>query len=308
MLGVLGFGSGRPGISGYPRRPTYHVVYLVSMNDTNVQVYRFEPADAQVRLVLRDGEPWFVASDLAAVLGLGRQQDATRYLDDDERQLIDTDTVPTNPAGAVSSKNPQTLVVSEAGMYSMILRSRKAQAKVFKRWVTHEVLPAIRRAGRYEVDGGGKLVPVPRAADVLRALADEVEAREMAEKELVGARVAVEGLTPFYEAWNNLVVPGTTWDVNTAAKILSSDPDIEIGSQRLYKRLEEMGWIFRDKHKKWRAYQTAVKAGWLVCKAVSQFRGMDGVLYETFQVRLTKRGLVKMYYSLGGSTPGLPVK
>lgn len=87
-----------------------------------------------------NGEPWFIARDVCDVLDIGRPQDTTRYLDDDEKAacLINT------PSGQ------QTMTtISEAGLYSLVLRSRKPEAKAFKRWVTHEVLPSIRRDGGY---------------------------------------------------------------------------------------------------------------------------------------------------------------
>ena len=88
------------------------------------------------------GEPWFVAKDVCDALGLGRQHDSTRYLDDDEKGegLVNT------------SSGVQTMVtVNEPGLYRLILKSRKPEAKAFQRWVTHEVLPAIRKDGGYMV-------------------------------------------------------------------------------------------------------------------------------------------------------------
>lgn len=93
---------------------------------------------------LRDenGEPWFVASDIAKALGYGDATHMTRRLDDDEKGLRLVET----PGG-----QQQMTVITEAGMYSAILGSKVDGAKRFKRWVTHEVLPAIRRDGGYMV-------------------------------------------------------------------------------------------------------------------------------------------------------------
>lgn len=101
------------------------------------------PEFGRLRVVQgEDGEPWFVAKDVCDALGLGRQQDSTRYLDDDEKGecLVNT------PSG-----EQRMVTVSEAGLYSLILRSRKPEAREFKRWVTHDVLPSIRRNGGYMV-------------------------------------------------------------------------------------------------------------------------------------------------------------
>lgn len=97
-----------------------------------------------VRALLRDGEPWFVAADVCAALGLDDTSKAASRLDDDERG---TNTVRT-PFG-----DQQMLVINESGLYSLVLTSRKPEAKRFKKWVTSEVLPAIRRTGAYSEPG-----------------------------------------------------------------------------------------------------------------------------------------------------------
>ncbi|MQS13126.1 Bro-N domain-containing protein [Streptomyces kaniharaensis] len=89
------------------------------------------------------GKPWRVAADVASVLQIARAHDAVRGLDDDEKG---TDTIRT-PGG-----DQQVSIISESGLYSLVLRSRKPDTKKFRRWVTHEVLPAIRRTGRYAVE------------------------------------------------------------------------------------------------------------------------------------------------------------
>ena len=104
----------------------------------DLQVFHY--VNEPIRVVDRDGEPWFVAKDVCNVLGLTRMQDSVRYLDEDETGecLVGT-----------SSGNQRMTVVSEPGLYSLILKSRKPEAKAFKRWVTHEVLPQIRKTGQY---------------------------------------------------------------------------------------------------------------------------------------------------------------
>lgn len=106
----------------------------------------------RVRVVVRSGEPWFVASDVAAVLEVGRTDDAVRRLDEDEKG---TDTIRT-PGGA-----QKMVVINESGLYSLILTSRKEAAKRFKKWVTSEVLPLIRKTGSYAPEP----VAVPTTAE-----------------------------------------------------------------------------------------------------------------------------------------------
>lgn len=110
------------------------------MNSLSVFDFNRSP----VRVVLRNGEPWFVAKDLCRILDIRNVSDALSRLDDDEKNtIVLTDGTPGNPNAAV---------VSESGMYALVLGSRKAEAKAFRKWVTANVLPEIRRTGSY--DGG----------------------------------------------------------------------------------------------------------------------------------------------------------
>ena len=111
------------------------------------EVIPFSFEKKQVRTLLVDDQPWFVASDVAAALCYRDAFNMNRNLDDDEKgtQIVST------PGG-----DQEMLAINESGLYSAILRSRKAEAKRFKKWVTAEVLPAIRRHGQY-VDDKGRL-------------------------------------------------------------------------------------------------------------------------------------------------------
>ena len=111
---------------------------------SNITTFNFDAL--QVRAVLRDGEPWFVASDVCAVLEVADVRQAVERLDDSERGGC---TVPT-PGG------PQEVrAVNESGMYALIFTSRKPEAQRFRRWVTSEVLPSIRRTGQYTARPAG---------------------------------------------------------------------------------------------------------------------------------------------------------
>jgi prophage antirepressor-like protein len=94
-----------------------------------------------VRVVMIDEAPWFVAADVCDALGLDNNRQAVTRLDDDEKGVISNDT----PSGT-----QEMTIINESGLYSLILGSRKPEAKKFKKWVTSEVLPAIRKTGRYE--------------------------------------------------------------------------------------------------------------------------------------------------------------
>jgi prophage antirepressor-like protein len=105
------------------------------------QVIQFRFESIEVRTLLIEDQPWFVAADVCQVLAIRNNRDAIARLDDDERGVATTDT----PSGQQDMG-----IINESGLYSLILRSRKAEAKRFKKWVTAEVLPAIRKHGSYE--------------------------------------------------------------------------------------------------------------------------------------------------------------
>ncbi len=108
-----------------------------------VEVFNFSQEKAPIRVQLINSEPWFVAKDVCEVLGIANHKDAASRLDEDERRGVGM----TDPIG-----RPQTVTaVSESGLYSLIFQSRKAEAKKFRKWVTSEVLPSIRKKGYYGI-------------------------------------------------------------------------------------------------------------------------------------------------------------
>lgn len=116
-----------------------------------------------VRVVMLNGEPWFIAADVCRVLELSNVSQALSRLDEDEKGIISTDT----PGGEQS-----LLTVNEAGLYALVLSSRKPEAKNFKRWLTHEVIPTIRKTGGYSIQQ--TYTPATDAFKDAKTLADEI--------------------------------------------------------------------------------------------------------------------------------------
>lgn len=114
-----------------------------NVNHNTHAVFNFN--SNEVRTLEKDNQIWFVLSDVATALDFSHTPHATRMLDDDERSVHIVDTSSEN---GVEQKREVT-IINESGLYSLILKSRKASAKVFKKWVTSEVLPAIRKTGSY---------------------------------------------------------------------------------------------------------------------------------------------------------------
>jgi len=243
---------------------------------SEIQPFVFPATGQPVRTVMIEGEPWFVAVDVAAVLDLGNLHSSLASLDDDERSLH-----------SVERGQRSMSIVSEPGLYSLILRSRKPEAKVFKRWITHEVIPAIRRTGSYSATARYE---IPRTyADALRAAADASERAELAE-----AKVAELG--PSAAAWDTLATAEGDYSVRDAAQILDRDPLIKTGQTRLFRKLREFGWIDAEG----RPYQAQVDNGRLVRRPTAYVHPHTQEPMLTSQVRITAKGLRELHKRLGG--------
>ena len=231
---------------------------------TTLQLFNY--GTQEVRTVLIDGDPHFAAVDVCQILEVGNPSQAMTRLDDDERTLI-------------SNEGRELNVVTESGLYSLILGSRKSEAKAFKRWITHEVLPEIRKTGGYmaaPVLTGPELMAraLLEAADTIKAAEDEVRA-----------------LTPKAEAFDVFLSTDGDYSINEAAKILSRDENILTGEHRLRDKLLAWRWMYRDTRSKPRAMQSQVECGRLVEKAQFHFHPQTGEkILDAPQVRITAKG------------------
>lgn len=135
---------------------------------SNIKI--FENAEfGQVRTVMIDGEPWFVGKDVAVALGYEKPTDTVRkHVDKEDRGISEMET----PSGM-----QETTIINESGLYSLILRSKLESAKKFKRWVTAEVLPTIRKTGTYETKINSVEIPIGEVASYLKAM-DRVANRQ----------------------------------------------------------------------------------------------------------------------------------
>ncbi|MFC9505385.1 phage antirepressor [Streptomyces sp. NPDC057002] len=232
----------------------------------------FPETNKRVRVLMIDGAPWWVARDVCAVLELERPDAALRGLDDDER---DAHTVST-PGG-----DQRMSVISESGLYSMILRSRKAEARAFKKWITSEVIPEIRRTGGYGTDKKPEFDTPQTFGEALLLAATQWEALEAAKKELAAAAPKVEAAEAFFASDKFLLV-------REAAKLLGMKEKV------LRLLLVEKGWIFRHKNRYGDAYyDVAAKvadAGLLVTRVYARV-GDDGGARTTYTVYVTPKGV-----------------
>lgn len=242
--------------------------------------------DRTVRALAIDGDPWFVVADICAALGIANVGNALARLDDDEKSSVRlADGTPGTPNRAI---------VSEPGMYRLVFRSDKPDAERFTKWVARDVLPQIRRAGQYVPKQRQPAIP-QTMSEALRLAADEHDRANAAE-----TRVAE--LEPAAESWNTLATANGDYLVADAAKILSSDPDIKLGQNRLYRVLSDLGWLFKPADRRWRAYQQHVDNGRLSLIAMSHYHPRTGELVvDPPQIRITVKGLGWLHQHLGGT-------
>lgn len=224
-----------------------------------------------VRTLTIDGEPWFVAQDVASILEYSATSAMTRRLADEDKGVRDLHTL---------GGSQQFTIISEAGLYGAIFGSRALGAQAFKRMVTHEILPAIRRTGSY----GTPALPDPTTPEGMRLV---LQAATTALAELEVAK-------PKADAWDELASAEGDYEVGDAAKMLAR-AGLEVGRTRLFKYLAGIRWIYRGTHGKWCAYQSAVHAGYLVERPQWHFHPKTGdKVLDPPQIRVTARGLERL--------------
>jgi prophage antirepressor-like protein len=243
--------------------------------------FKFPETGQVVGTTMVNGEPWFFLDDACEILAV-RTRDAMSGLPQDEKMR---DTV----AGTLRD------LVSEPGLYRLIFKSRKAGAEAFKTWVVRDVLPEIRQTGSYSVPSASVQLSPRELAQLVIVEADRADAAE--------AKVAE--LAPAAEHWTVLASGDGDYAVADAAKILSRDPLIKIGRDRLFTVLDQENWIYRQQvDGKWRTYQRAIDAGRLSEIPQSHYHPRTGELVlDPPQVRVTPKGIADLRVLLGGTVP-----
>ena len=185
----------------------------------------------QVRAIMKDGEPWFVAADVCKALGLEQVSRAMDRLDEDERGLLKV-THPQSP-----TKTQEVNGVNESGLYHLVLCSTKPEARAFKRWVTHEVIPSIRKHGMYATPTTiEQMIADPaNAIKVFSALKQEQERR----KEL---EATVEHNAPKVLFADAVAASHTSILIGDLAKLIRQN-GVEVGQNRLFQWLRDNGYL-----------------------------------------------------------------
>lgn len=195
----------------------------------NIQVFKNDQF-GQVRAACgENGEPTFVAKDICAILDLGNPRSSIALLDDDEKGVHSVDT----PGG-----KQQMTTVTEPGFYKLVMRSRKPEAKAFQRWVTHEVLPALRRDGGYMVARADETPEETMA----RALLLAQGTMERQKRRIAGLEAENEEMRPKALFADAVAASDGTCLIGEFAKMLRQN-GVDVGQNRLFAMLREDGYL-----------------------------------------------------------------
>lgn len=199
----------------------------------DIQIFRYE--DNDVRTMEINGEPWFVLKDVCVVLGLGTVSKVADRLDADEKGMNQIHT----PGGM-----QDVTVINESGLYNVILRSDKPEAKPFRKWVTSEVLPSIRKNGGY-ISGQEQLTPSELMAKALL-----VANKTLAERDARISELTVQNaiMQPKAEYFDELV------DRNLLTSFRETAKQLGVEEKKFISFLMEKKYIYRDKKAKLMPY------------------------------------------------------
>lgn len=242
--------------------------------NTEVQTFNFRNNPVRI-LADENGEPWFVAKDVCDILSLSNPSAAVASLDEDEVTQIN----PKQYLGSGNRSNQAVNIISEPGLYGLVLKSRKPEAHEFKRWIKHEVLPSIRKHGAYMTQQ--TLDKALTSPDFLIQLATRL--KEEQEK--------VKALEPKAKALDAFTAVEDKLLIRDAAKTLSN-AGAPISEKQLREWMADNDWIYKA-NGSWHATARHCTAGHLVM-VMSQKHGTktDGTKFAfPPTVRITRKGL-----------------
>ena len=227
----------------------------------------------EIRIIEIDKEPWFVGKDVAEVLGYSNPRKAIGdHVDDEDKGVTKCDTL---------GGSQELTVINESGLYSLILSSKLPNAKAFKRWVTSEVLPSIRKHGLYATD---ELLDNP---DLIIQMASKLKEEREARKALEVENDTMKPKALFADA---VSASHTSILVGDLAKLLRQN-GIDIGANRLFEKLREQGFLMKSGSSKNMPTQSSMDRGLFEIKEGSYINS-DGVNVVTKTTKVTGKGQV----------------
>lgn len=244
------------------------------MNDLKIWNYN---NSAEVRTVMIDNEPWFVLVDVCKILEIARGSKVAERLEEDEvRQTSLTDSL---------GRQQNTTVINESGLYSVILRSDKPQAKPFRKWVTAEVLPSIRKHGLYATE---ELLNNPDfMIQALTALKEEREKRKSLETENAQQKQIIGELKPRADYTDRILSNKGLVTITQIAK------DYGMSGRKMNKLLEDLHVQYKQSGQ-WLLYADYHDKGYTHSKTINITR-KDGTPDVTMETKWTQKGRLFIY-------------
>lgn len=241
------------------------------------ELQMFESAEfGKMRTLVKDGDPWFVGKDVAEILGYSNTRDAmAKHVDDEDKNTV---AIRDGIQG-----NPNVTIINESGLYSLILSSKLPTAKKFKRWVTSEILPAIRKHGGYLTpDKVEEILTDPDAVIRLATqLKEERAKREAAEK-------VIEEQRPKALFADAVSASKTSILIGALAKLIRQN-GVDVGQKRLFEWLRKKGYLIKSGNDKNMPTQRSMERGLFEVKEGSYVDG-DGVNRITRTTKVTGKG------------------
>lgn len=251
-----------------------------------MELIEFNFNSSGIRILEKDGEPWFVAKEICEVLNLSDTYMATKSIDDDDK-LIQT--------LFVSGQNRQVTLINESGLYSLVLRSNKPEAKAFKKWVTSEVLPSIRKRGAYLTpDKTDELLKDP---DLLIRLATEIK-HERNENNRLRAFMTeknelIKSLSPKAQYYREVLSSPDGIPTTVIAK------EHGMSATELHKILNKKGIIYKI-GETWVLYQKYQNSGYASTRTHVYYDG-EGQAHSKIQLVWTEYGREFIYRLMKGA-------
>lgn len=206
------------------------------MNENEIQVWNYE--SSEIRTVQVNGEPWFVLADVCKVLELSSPHKVADRLENDERNQI--------PVTDSLGRYQNTAIINESGLYTVILRSDKPQAKPFRKWVTSEVLPSIRKHGAYMTDQA--LEKALTNPDFLIQLATQLkteqEQRRRLETTVAAQSKQMEQDKPKVLFADSVAASSSSILIGELAKLIKQN-GVDMGQRRLFAWMRENGYLIK---------------------------------------------------------------
>nr|DAT19379.1 MAG TPA: repressor domain protein [Caudoviricetes sp.] len=236
------------------------------MND--LQIFKNDTF-GQVRILEKDNELWFVAKDVCDCLEIKNTTDALKRLDNDERSRFNL------------GRQGETNIVNEYGLYNLVLSSRKPEAKEFKRWITHDVIPQIRKTGTYSMN-------IPKSLpEALRAYADEVESHNATKAIVAQQEQQIAEFKPVKDYVDKILSSKSCLAITQIAA------DYGLSAQELNKILHEAG-LQRKVGDQWILYKQHMAKGFTKSETFTFCRS-DGRLDSKITTKWTQKGRLEIH-------------